>query len=143
MDKNHQNPVNDTNGYTTISQAFVNISKSYDFKPTKKKLNPRTDLLKQIYSFYDTEQEVVLTKRANWKRYIENLKLRKVKDSIEQQRAFKKSKLFIRKMSPSSIAFFLSHIPTQDLWYILSIAKDKSFRNESVGAYIMGLQVKK
>ena len=59
MDKNHQNPVNDTNGYTTISQAFVNISKSYDFKPTKKKLNPRTDLLKQIYSFYDTEQEVV------------------------------------------------------------------------------------
>lgn len=124
------------------TNPFVKVSNSYDFKPTKKKLNPRNDILKQIYAFYDTEQEVILTKKANWVRYVANLKLRKVKDSIEQQRAFKKSKLFIRKMSPSSMAFFLSHIPTKDLWYILSVAKDKSFRNESVGAYIMGLQVK-
>lgn len=124
------------------TNPFVKVSNSYDFKPTKKKLNPRNDILKQIYAFYDTEQEVVLTKRANWKRYIETLKKQKVKDSQEQQRAFKKSKLFIRKMSPSSMAFFLSHIPTQDLWYILSVAKDKSFRNESVGAYIKSLIIK-
>ena len=32
-----------------------------------------------------------------------------------------------------------SHIPTNDLYYILSVVKDKSFRNESVGAYIMSL----
>lgn len=131
------------NDYTAIKNPFVNTLKRLDLKPTKKKLNPRNDILKQIYAFYDTEQEVVLTKRANWKRYIETLKKQKVKDSIEQQRAFKKSKLFINKISPSSMAFFLSHIPTQDLFYILSVSKDKSFRNESVGAYIMGLQVKK
>ena len=142
MDKNHQNPVNDTNGYTTISNLFVNRLNDVLSKPTKKKLNPRTDLLKQIYSFYDTEQEVILTKKANWVRYVANLKLRKVKDSQEQQRAFKKSKLFIRKMSPSSMAFFLSHIPTQDLWYVLSVVKDRSFRNEGVGIYIKGLQIK-
>ena len=124
------------------TNPFVKVSNSYDFKPTKKKLNPRNDILKQIYAFYDTEQEVVLTKRANWKRYIETLKKQKVKDSQEQQRAFKKSKLFIRKMSPSSMAFFLSHIPTQDLWYIKSIAYDKFNRKESVGAYIKGLQMK-
>ncbi len=143
MDKNSQNLGLQDKGFKTISEAFVNRLQETSFQPTKKKLNPRNDILKQIYSFYDTEQEIVLTKRANWKRYIETLKKQKVKDSQEQQRAFKKSKLFIRKMSPSSMAFFLSHIPTQDLWYILSIAKDKSFRNESVGAYIMGLQVKK
>ena len=54
-----------------------------DFKPQpKKKGSERNDLMKQIYAFYDTEQEVLLTKKANWKRYIENLKTRKVKDSI-------------------------------------------------------------
>ena len=122
---------------------FVKLKESSFLKPTKSKLNPRNDILKQIYAFYDTQQEVILTKKANWKRYIETLKKQKVKDSQEQQRTFKKSKLFIRKMTPSSMAFFLSHIPTTDLWYILSVAKDKSFRNESVGAYIMGLQVKR
>lgn len=130
------------NDYTTISKAFVNTLKGLDLKPIKKKLNSRNDILKQIYSFYDTEQEVILTKKANWVRYVANLKLRKVKDSIEQQRAFKKSKLFIRKMSPSSMAFFLSHIPTQDLFYIKSVAYDKFNRKESVGAYIKGLQIK-
>ena len=49
------------------TNPFVKVSNSYDFKPIKKKLNPRNDILKQIYAFYDTEQEVVLTKRANWK----------------------------------------------------------------------------
>lgn len=138
MPEKHNNHIDDLSPENPFVK-FLNVPFS---KPTKVRLNPRNDILKQIYAFYDTQQEVVLTKRANWKRYIENLKLRKVKDSIEQQRAFKKSKLFIRKMSPSSMAFFLSHIPTQDLWYVLSVSKDKSFRNESVGAYIMGLQVK-
>lgn len=142
MDKNHQNIAFSDNDYTGIKNPFVNTLKEVDLQPTKKKLNPRNDILKQIYAFYDTEQEVVLTKRANWKRYIETLKKQKVKDSQEQQRAFKKSKLFIRKMSPSSMAFFLSHIPTKDLWYILSVVKDKSFRNESVGAYIKSLIIK-
>ena len=67
MDKNHQNLPLQNNDYTTIKNPFVNTLKGLDFKPTKKKLNPRTDLLKQIYSFYDTQQEIVLTKRANWK----------------------------------------------------------------------------
>lgn len=143
MDKNHQNSINNTNGYTAISSLFVNRFNDVLSKPTKKKLNPRNDILKQIYAFYDTEQEVVLTKKANWRRYIQELKNHAWRDSKEHQQHFKKSKLFINKISPSSMAFFLSHIPTQDLWYILSVAKDKSFRNESVGAYIMGLQVKK
>lgn len=143
MDKNHQNPINNTNGYIAISGLFVNRLNDVLSKPTKKKLNPRNDILKQIYSFYDTEQETIHRKRANWKRYIDNLKSNKIKDSIEAQKSFKKSKLFLKKHSDKSIAFFLSHIKTDDLWYILSVAKDLTYRNKSVGAYIIGLQIKK
>jgi len=99
----------------------------------------RNDILRQIYSFYDSDREVFLTKKKNWKRYIEFLKENKIKDSKENQERFKKSKKFIKKMSPSTVAYFVSHIPTNDLYYVLSVVKDKSFRNESVGAYIMSL----
>ena len=99
----------------------------------------RNDILRQIYSFYDSDREVFLTKKKNWKRYIEFLKENKIKDSKENQDRFKKSKKFIKKMSSSTVAYFVSHIPTNDLYYILSVVKDKSFRNESVGAYIMSL----
>lgn len=142
MDKNHQNLAINDNGYTTISSLFVNTLNSIPLQPTKKRINPRNDILKQIYSFYDTEQEIILTKKANWKKYIEFLKRNKVRDSQEQQGVFKKSKFFIRKMTPSGLSYFLSHIPTKDLWYILSVVKDRAFRNESVGVYIKGLQIK-
>lgn len=99
----------------------------------------RNDILRQIYSFYDSDREVFLTKKKNWKRYIEFLKENKLKDTKENQERFKKSKKFIKKMSSSTVAYFVSHIPTNDLYYILSVVKDKSFRNESVGAYIMSL----
>lgn len=99
----------------------------------------RNDILRQIYSFYDSEREVFLTKKKNWKRYIEFLRENKIKDSKENQERFKRSKKFIKKMSPSTVAYFVSHIPTNDLYYVLSVVKDKSFRNESVGAYIMSL----
>ena len=99
----------------------------------------RNDILRQIYSFYDSDREVFLTKKKNWKRYIEFLRENKIKDSKENQERFKKSKKFIQKMSPSTVAYFVSHIPTNDLYYVLSVVKDKSFRNESVGAYIMSL----
>lgn len=112
------------------------------YTPPQKKGSERNDILNQIYSFYDTNQEIIHTKRANWKRYIKELKSHSWPDTKEHQEHFKKSKLFIRKMSKGSMAFFLSHIPTKDLYYVLSVVKDKSFRNESVGAYIMGLTIK-
>lgn len=99
----------------------------------------RNDILRQIYSFYDSDREVFLTKKKNWKRYVEFLKENKIKDTKENQERFKKSKKFIKKMSSSTVAYFVSHIPTNDLYYVLSVVKDKSFRNESVGAYIMSL----
>ena len=118
----------------------INIANYLQNFTPKKKGAERTDILKQIYSFYDTEKEMIHRKRANWKRYIQYLKDNKKSDSKEEQIKFKKSKFFLRKITDKSMAsFWLSHIPTKDLYYILSVIKDKSFRNESVGAYIGGL----
>jgi len=111
-----------------------------NYEIPKKKGSERIDILKQIYSFYDTEQEKIHTKKSNWKRYVQYLKSNKIHDSKEEQIKFKKSKMFLRKITDKSMAsFWLSHIPTKDLYYVLSVVKDKTFRNESVGAYIGGL----
>lgn len=109
------------------------------FKIEKKKGSERNDVLKQIYSFYDTEQETILRKKENWKRYIKYLKDNKLQSSEEQIKKFKRNKLFLKKLSSASIAFFLSHVKVNDLYYVLSVVKDKSFRRESVGSYIMSL----
>lgn len=112
-------------------------------KPVKKGTE-RNDLFKQIYSFYNTGQEYTHRKKANWKRYVAYLKQNKIKDCKEEQVKFKKNKLFLKPMSERSMAcFWLAHIPTKDLYYILSVTKDRSFRNEPVGAYLMSLAVDK
>lgn len=116
-----------------------------DFQPDKvKPKSLRNDLFKQIYSFYYTEQEKMLKKKANWKRYVQYLKDYKLPNTFDNQKKFKKSKFFIRKMTDKQMAcFFLAHVKTDDLWFVLSVAKDKAFRKESVGAYIMSLSTDK
>ena len=112
-----------------------------DFQPDKvKPKSLRNDLFKQIYSFYYTEQEKMLKKKANWKRYVQYLKDNKLPNTFDNQKKFKKSKFFIRKMTDKQMAcFFLAHVKTDDLWYVRSICYDKMNRKESVGAYIMSL----
>jgi hypothetical protein len=111
--------------------------------PQKKKGSERTDILKQIYSFYDTVQESELRRKENWKRYVKYLKDGKIRHTPEEVKKFKKNKLFLKPISPASMAFFVSHIPTKDLYYVLSVAKDKSFRGENIGAFIVSFQISK
>lgn len=115
-----------------ISELFPQIE--------KKKGSQRNDLMRQIYAFYDTAQEDRLRKIANWRRYVTHLKVNKIKDSNEEKKKFPKNKTFIKKFTPRTMAaYYLSHVKTADLWFVLSVAKDKGFRNESVGSYICGL----
>ena len=82
----------------------------------------------------------MLKKKANWKRYVQYLKDNKLPNTFDNQKKFKKSKFFIRKMTDKQMAcFFLAHVKTDDLWYVRSICYDKMNRKESVGAYIMSL----
>ena len=115
-----------------------------EWEVKKVKGSERTDLFRQIYSFYDTVQEDNIRRKTNWKRYVAYLKENKLEHSKETLAKFKKSKSFLKKITDKSVAtFWLSHVETSDLWYVLSVCKDKSFRNESVGGYICSLYTDK
>lgn len=102
----------------------------------------RNDLMNQIYSFYLTDQERVHNKKYRLKLYKVWLKENNYKHTLERALEFKKTKIFknTKGFTPKTMAcFFLSHIPTKDLFYVLSMVKDKYIRNKSVGVYIKSL----
>lgn len=112
-------------------------------EPKKKKHSQRAQFISEIYDIYISEQQRNFRKRENWKRYITWLKDNRTPDSKENQAKFKKSKSFIKEHSVKTIVFFVSHIPTADLHYILSLAKDMQFRNQNFSSYLLGsLKVK-
>ncbi len=93
----------------------------------------RADILKQIYPFY-----VLSTRKENWKRYIGWLKSNKTKNTKERVIQFKKEKSCLKSRNEKSFVIMLSHIPTKDLYYLLSIAKDKDKRGENFSGWLMG-----
>lgn len=111
------------------------------FGVSKKRGSERNDVVRQLYQLYDSGQEDTLRKKDNWKRYVAWLKENKIRDSKELQEKFKRNKKFLKKISEKNFAFFLSHIPTKDLYYVLSICKDLAIRNKSIGKYIIGLSI--
>lgn len=113
------------------------------FGVSKKRGSERNDVVRQLYQLYDSSKEDTLRKKDNWKRYVVWLKENRFRDSKETQDRFKKNKKFLKKVSESNFAFFLSHIPTKDLYYVLSVCKDLSQRGKSIGKYIIGLSIPK
>jgi hypothetical protein len=109
------------------------------YEVKKVRNNERADIIQQIYSMYDTGQERLLIKKANWKRYVEWLKENKIKNSPDAQLKFKKSKRFIKPMTIGTMCYFLSHLKKNDLYYVFSVVKDKKNRNESIGSYVVVL----
>jgi hypothetical protein len=99
----------------------------------------REKLLNDLYSLYDTMQEAQLRKMENIRRYKLWLKERRVKNTKENQEAFMRSRSFCRKIPKSRFWYFVSHIPTKDLYYILSVSRGKFHRGESIGAFIFSL----
>lgn len=93
----------------------------------------RADVISQIYPSYQKS-----TKKENWKRYIKWLKETKSKHSFEKVILFRKEKSFLKTRDIKSFSIMLSHIPAKDLYYILSIAKDKENRNENFSGWLMG-----
>jgi hypothetical protein len=105
----------------------------------KKERSERDMLLKDIYAQYDTAGEDWLRKLKNIERYKVFLKEQRKRNSGEMVEAFKKDKRYLKKIPPTRFWFFLSHVPTKDLYHILSVSKDKAHRKESVGAFIFSL----
>lgn len=96
----------------------------------------RAELIKQIYELY--KEDKISRKKENWKRYIKWLKDFKKENNESSQRDFKRGNSFIRCYPIGTFCFLTSHIKTDDLYPMLSTAKDKKNRKENVSGYIAG-----
>lgn len=96
----------------------------------QKSLPQRTALLKELYEFYERDYGRMMRKQ-----YFIWLGNRKHNESLKA--LFMKTPSYRKKITPKSFAsFWLSHIPTPDLYYLISIAKDKEARRESFNRWL-------
>lgn len=98
----------------------------------------RAEIIDQLYIFYQTS-----TKKENWKRYIKWLKQNKFKASPLKIQSFKKTTNHLKTRTIKSFCVMLAHILTGDLYYLLSVAKDKDKRGENFSGWLMGEVYKK
>lgn len=97
---------------------------------TQQMRSERADLLKQLYEFYEKDYKI-----QTWKDYVRWLKNERRKHGKETVAEYRK--IAYKRISVKSFcSYWLSHIPTRDLYYLLSIARDKSNRNESFNRWL-------
>lgn len=101
----------------------------------------RTEMMATLYEFYEKEKyNTDKLAYANW------LYRNKLKPSFENIEKWKKTSGEYRKQitSKSFASFWLSHIPTGDLYYLISIAKDMENRKQSFNKWLFwSLKTKK
>ena len=111
--------------------AQMKLTNEQPFVKTADK-NHRRCLFRELYPYYERDW-----KKQTWKNYQIWLRNNRLKDSKENQAKFKKSDMFFKKISDASFAsFWLSHMRTEDLYYLISIAKDKENRKESFNKWL-------
>lgn len=91
----------------------------------------RSEIISQLYEFYKADWKV-----STWKNYVAWLKQNRIKNSEESRAKFKKSTSFFKMMTVRYFCVKISHIPTEDLYYLISIAKDKQNRGESFNKWL-------
>lgn len=117
-----------------IWMQLADVLKNYKFqeKPEKNFRSERSEVFAELYKYYENDWKV-----QTWKNYITYLKQNKKKDTNEQRELFKKSDLYFKKISVKSFcSFWLSFLTTDELYFILSIAKDKLNRKESFNKWL-------
>lgn len=116
-------------------QSLSEIVNQKESSP-KKKGGERHALLGEIFEIYQSESERTKRKVENWRRYVAWLKSWRIPDSKESRKKFKRTKGFLKELPISGFARFISHIPTQDLYYVVSMSKDTSNRGFSAIAWL-------
>jgi len=101
-----------------------------DLGKKEKHLNQRQSLIKELYEVYELENKV-----ENYCRYLYWLKKNKKVKNSETVKEFQKEKLpidkkYIKPNTPSYFAIRLSHIKTEDLYYLISMKNDYKNRNK-------------
>lgn len=115
-----------------------------------KKLNNRTEAIKEIYELYTTKQQQTFRSRENWRRYVSWLKANKVDEKKLGRTATvkvwqKKGKLehkFLKEMSPKELAIFLAPFNAKNknldaLYYLASLGRDMNNRKENFSSFLM------
>lgn len=104
----------------------------------KKVRSQRADILSQIIAIYRDPKEDILRKKLNFSTFIAYCKRYRLrwKDQSTQSE-FKRSKLYLKPLTDTRIAIILSKLSLKDLYYVLSVCKDRLNRSENVGAYIV------
>lgn len=110
---------------------------SKDFIPQEKLArSERAQIIKEMYEIYTHPAERILRKKENWRRYIDFLKFIRQPDSKKNQSLFKRGKTFLKEQSIKSFCYFISHIPTKDLYHNKSMMQDCKNRGTSASAWL-------
>ncbi len=107
----------------------------------------RSMLIKEIYDLYSSQQDKKLRHIFNVGNYRHWLRDRREKHSDLNWSIFRKSHKYVPTMDSGRFAIRLSHLkspPSDDLYFVLSIARDRYHRQQPVGAWIMSaIKIKK
>lgn len=90
----------------------------------------RNALFNELYKYYDKSW-----RKNMWSDYISWLKKNKYKHSKENVALYKK-KAFPKISEKSFCSYWLSFMKTNDLYYLISIAKDKDQRGENFNKWL-------
>lgn len=122
-------------GYFSLQDAIAKMKME---NPVPKFKSQRAELFNDLYSFYEKDY-----KKQKWKEYISWLKKNRkkhTKEAIAEFRLVSYPKISIR----SFCSFWLGHIPTDDLYYLVSIARDCDNRGISFNKWLFwALKVRK
>lgn len=92
----------------------------------------RAELFGELYAHYEKGY-----KKDMWMIYGSWLKKNRYKHSKERMAEFQKSKLFRKKIPVKTFcSYWLGHIKTDDIYYLISIAKDKEHRRENFNRWL-------
>lgn len=113
-----------------ISFADAIAQKKLEIKP--KFRSQRNELFNELYKYYEKSW-----KQNTWSNYIKWLKQNKFKNTPEKRNEFKKSKMYFKKDTEKSFCSYrLGFMKTDDLYFLISIAKDKDNRGENFNRWL-------
>lgn len=104
-----------------------------DLKPLTR-TEQREILLREIYQFYTAEKDK--RRKENWKRYCTWCKTNHFSNTPQNQKSFKKSKMFIKEVSFASLCWLLKHIPLEHLPYFISTGREFAQTGKNFGAWL-------
>ena len=99
----------------------------------------RSDVVKQIFIIYTSLTEKKHRKIANWKRYCSWCKENKYPNTQTSRTLFRRSHNFLKEKGIKEFCIFIAIFDLQQLYYILSVIRDKNNCGEPCSAWMFSL----